>query len=374
MENRQILFLLLNLGAGGAEKQALLLRDGFIASGHSVDIFAISPEGLWKDKATTVSNIFGPEKSRFRLFRAFRSLRKILIGGDYDIVIGFLWLPMVLAGIANLSIGRKIPVVWSAQSDLPNDFSKKKAGLIRKWLVQHFLIKSIDSVVFVSEGIRKRTNEYFKFGSQKVFLIPNAIEPKEIDEKLSQVSDLPEKKAIRLISVGRLFYQKGCENLLEVAGLLKVKGVKYELYIIGEGELRKELEDRIVEIGLEECVFLPGYSENPYALLNSADIFVSSSRWETFGIVIAEAMYCGLPVVATRTDGAETMVKDGINGYICEQGDFKSMAMRLEALIKDEELRSKMGQESRKIVKNYTIDKVADKYLEVIDETINSNH
>lgn len=111
------------------------------------------------------------------------------------------------------------------------------------------------------------------------------------------------KTPVRIGALGRLHPSKGFDVLVETAASLKRRGLAFVLEIAGEGDERKGLETRIAELGLQDVVRLPGWTDNPSAFLGGLDLFVMSSRLESFGLVLIEAMAAGVPVVSTDIDG-----------------------------------------------------------------------
>ena len=135
-----------------------------------------------------------------------------------------------------------------------------------------------------------------------------------------------------IVAVGRLSPQKGFDVLIE--SFAKVKDVDCDLVILGEGELRSDLEAQAKRLGLSDRVHLPGFMKNPHSVMARAQLFVLSSRWEGFGLVIVEAMALGIPVVATDCSGApRELLLDGKLGHLVPPDDYDAMAVAItEAL------------------------------------------
>lgn len=147
-----------------------------------------------------------------------------------------------------------------------------------------------------------------------------------------------------------------------VAFLTKRKGIGYlisafrqivdhypsaQLIIVGDGEERLSLEEQIVALDLVANVNLLGNQADIRGLLNSFDIFVLPSLWEPFGLVIAEAMACGKPVVATHVGGIPEIVDDGVTGILVPPADTDLLAGALIALLQDENHRLNLGRAGR---------------------------
>lgn len=115
---------------------------------------------------------------------------------------------------------------------------------------------------------------------------------------------------IKILTVGRLYREKGQDIIPEVARQLKKEGYDFKWYLIGEGSIRKEIEKKIEEYELKDTVILLGTKTNPYRFYKDATIYVQTSRQEGFGITIAEAKVFKLPIVSTDVAGAREQLKE----------------------------------------------------------------
>jgi glycosyltransferase involved in cell wall biosynthesis len=151
---------------------------------------------------------------------------------------------------------------------------------------------------------------------------------------------------VRLISVGRLVWQKAYPLLLRACARLRERGVDLRLTIIGEGEERQALETLRDQLGLRDRVDLPGAlaAAQVATALRAADLFVLSSVSEGFGMVLLEAMACGLPVVAPELNGLPEVVTDGDDGLLFRPGSDEALARAIEALVADPARRRHMGE------------------------------
>jgi glycosyltransferase involved in cell wall biosynthesis len=129
-----------------------------------------------------------------------------------------------------------------------------------------------------------------------------------------------------LVACGRLTLAKGFDDLIRAVRRLDDEGFRIRLVILGEGELRPDLEATILNLGLQDRVTMPGFVSNPFSLMSQADLFVSSSRWESFGNVVIEAMALGVPVVATATGAAPDLIANDTMGTMVRPGDPSALA------------------------------------------------
>ena len=172
-----------------------------------------------------------------------------------------------------------------------------------------------------------------------------------------------------IVSIARLFPEKGIDVLLGACGKLKKAGVPFECLIAGEGPERPALEKLVRTLGLEREVRMPGNQtqEEVFRLLQEAMIKVLPSRaLETMGVALMEAMAIGVPVVAPRLNGVPELVEDGECGFLVDPNDVDTMADRLRQLLTDEALRTKFRETGyRKVLEEFDLDKETDKLLTI---------
>lgn len=187
-------------------------------------------------------------------------------------------------------------------------------------------------------------------------VIPNAI------------SGIPAGTALlenkRVIAVGRYTFQKGFERLVDAWHLLASRFPDWKLDIIGDGEERPLLEQRIRSYGLERQVTLTRPTQEIGKVYMEASILASSSRYEGLPMVLLEAQAFGLPIVAFQCKcGPKDIVSDGINGYLVPEGDTAGMAQRLETLMKDVTLRKRMGLKAKESASRFNEEAIMEKWM-----------
>ena len=174
----------------------------------------------------------------------------------------------------------------------------------------------------------------------------------------------------QVIAVGRYTYQKGFDMLIESWKYVKEKHPDWVLKIYGGGERKSyfELRDRY---GLEDNVFLEPSTDNIIDKYCESSIFVLSSRFEGFGMVITEAMACGLPAVSfTCPSGPKDIIKDGEDGLWVENGNIKEMAEKISFLIENEGLRKEMGRKARINVERFKIENIAKQWEDLFNKVL----
>ena len=175
-------------------------------------------------------------------------------------------------------------------------------------------------------------------------------------------TDVHEKK---LLFVSRLeTRQKGLDFLVRVADILfHQRGyVDWKLEIIGAGSGMEETGRMIAEYGLENYIELLGEKKNVTDYYTRASVFLCTSRWEGFGMVVTEAMECGLPVVSFKTDGPSEIIRDGESGYLIDNFDLEQFADAVERLMKDEGLRKEMSRHAMVRAKDFSIVQIGEEW------------
>lgn len=169
-------------------------------------------------------------------------------------------------------------------------------------------------------------------------------------------------EGIVFINVGRLQLQKNQALLIKAFVKVYKQEAKAKLVIVGEGELRKDLEKLIEKCGMKHCINMVGQCDNVQERLNAADVFVQSSDYEGLPISGLEAMACGLPIISTKAGGTVDIVNDNENGFLVNVGDADKLAEKMIFLLQNEKIRKEMGRKSREMVEMFDLEKCAEKY------------
>jgi glycogen(starch) synthase len=161
-----------------------------------------------------------------------------------------------------------------------------------------------------------------------------------------------------------LLERKGIHHLLEA--LAKPQPLNVKLIIAGTGSFEPELRALAVELGLSDRVEFLGFVRRDQLpdVYRMGDMFVLPSQTESFGLVFAEAMACGLPIIATRVGGIPDLVRDGTDGLLTDPADVPALRSSIETLLGDAELRRQFGRSAReRVERDYSWRSVAEQYL-----------
>lgn len=198
-----------------------------------------------------------------------------------------------------------------------------------------------DHMFGVSKAIVEEFTEIYPQYKDKVSVFYNIINSNKI-KALSKLENgfVDEYKGTRIITVGRLSYEKGFDLIINIVQKLVKDGYDIKWYCIGDGDQRQLLEEQINKYNLKENLVLLGNKSNPYIYMKECDIYVQPSRHEGYCITLAEARALNLPIVATDFSGAKEQILDGENGLIvkCSEDEIYHAVKRL---IDDNNLRHK---------------------------------
>lgn len=226
--------------------------------------------------------------------------------------------------------------------------------------VDRLLKKSDDILISECEASRKYLVERLGYPPEKVVRVYNGVDiagwPPSKAERRKRRAELGIKDDQFLIgAVGRLDAQKGHVYLLEAVAKLKLMQ-PVKCAIVGEGPLRRHLEETIKRLGLKEDVRLVGEQDDVPSWLSAFDVFVQPSLWEGLPNAMMEAMALGLPVVATRVDGVPEAVAHEISGLLCAPKDSQALVTPIQDLIADPGLRARLGEGARQVIsQNFTL-------------------
>ncbi|MGH3072899.1 MAG: glycosyltransferase family 4 protein [Gaiellaceae bacterium] len=174
------------------------------------------------------------------------------------------------------------------------------------------------------------------------------------------------------LAVGRLIAQKDHATLLRAFALVREQQPDARLVILGAGPLEAETRGLVSELRLGDAVLLPGRTEIRDWLAR-ANVFVHTSRWEGFGIVLLEAMLASLPVVATRVSAVPEVVVDGETGLLTEPGDVQAVSAALGSLLADPERARALGKAGRRRAREeFSVAAMAERTLAVYGEALRS--
>jgi len=222
-------------------------------------------------------------------------------------------------------------------------------------------IKKMDALVVLSEN---DANSWKKV--KKAEIIPNML-----TFKLSNNTQGICKKK-KIITVGRYSEEKGYDMLIPAWAKIANKHPDWSYNVYGNGTLKDDLQRMIEKYKISDSFKLNPPSKNIKEKYLESSIYVMSSRFEGFGLVLIEAMSCRLPCISFNCPhGPAEIIKNGENGILVENGNIEKLAEAMEELINDEEKRIMMGKNAYKSVQKYAPDNIMQKWVELFNKLTN---
>ena len=319
-----------------------------------------------------VADLHPTRASRFRydFFRNVWALGRLCRAEKPDMVIGIITHENIKVALTSwiFRCGAKVVLI-----DQTSIVGWMKGDLPRWWLWKR-LIKRLyakaDVVVAASKGI---ADELVGLGvpHAKVTTIHNPVPIEEVREMSLEPVDiaLPVKESI-LVSVGGFRKQKGYPYLFEALALVR-KEIPCGLALVGDGPDRDSLRTLAEDLSLDSQIQFLGFRENPYAYMARADAFVLPSLWEGFGIVVIEAMACGVPVIATTCpEGPREIITDEVDGLLVPPADSNALAAAILRVLRDVKLRERLVKNASRRVEDFGYDKIMGQYRLLFDKTL----
>jgi GalNAc-alpha-(1->4)-GalNAc-alpha-(1->3)-diNAcBac-PP-undecaprenol alpha-1,4-N-acetyl-D-galactosaminyltransferase len=342
----KIVLLVSSMGSGGAERVAATLVNAWAARGDSVTLVAtFSGRGNCfyplSDKVRFVyladhdlhrnaSNQRGP-LGRLRRFSALRSLIR---SSEADVVVSFLTNVNVATILA--STGLRIPVIACEHNDPSAD------GRPALWrLLCRLVYPRASAVTVLTDNVVEPFRAMVP-GVARIAVVPNPL-PDELFLLRRPSADPGARR--RLISVGRLHRQKNYGLLIDIFASLAPEFPDWDLWIWGDGPERAQLATQITQRSMTERIVLAGVTPSPWEEMARSDAFVMTSRFEGFGLALAESMALGVPSVAFDCpSGPRQITRDGQDALLVPRGDKNAMTNALRRLLADEHLRAELGR------------------------------
>lgn len=327
---------------GGAEKILQTIISHIDYTKYDVTLYSLHKElidkRLYKGKFH-YRYVFNDNQSFYNKIKGWifnncspRLFNALFIRGEYDVEIAFL--EGESTKIVSGSLNKKSKkLAWVHIDLINNPWTEYLYSNNEEESVSY---RRFDKVICVSESVKNAFIEKFHIEKEKVHVRYNPVDSENI-KRLSKVEcELDEKKNLRMIAVGRLVNQKGFDRLLRIANKLKNNGYKFELFIVGDGQEREELENFIANNNLHDQVCLLGFKENPYCYMNASDMIVCSSRAEGFSTVLTEAVILGIPVISTDCAGVRELFGNAMCGRITNNNE-EALYDAITAVLKNPE-------------------------------------
>ncbi|WP_346867984.1 MULTISPECIES: glycosyltransferase [unclassified Clostridium] len=369
---KSILFVIDSLHCAGAEKSITTLLNLLDYSKYEVDLQLLGYGGALEGILRKEVNLLPPlEYTRFTNL----SIKKAIFKSVTNFKIGMLKSRVSFSyklRTASFSNTEKARIFWQCASkaiqsskkyyDIAISYAqgvptfyvadKVKANKKYTWVNVSYKLQGIehdfqkkyydifDNIVAVSESTREIFSENYPEYKNKIKVILDINDYSIIKRMAASGESFEDEfKGLRILTIGRLAYQKGYDIAVEACRMLKDKNIDFRWYVLGTGYQEEEIKTWIKDMKLQENFILLGVKSNPYPFIRDCDIYVQTSKFEGFGLAIAEARMLNKPVVTTRFDAVYNQMVHRKNGLVVDmnsQGIYDGILQ----IINDDELRN----------------------------------
>lgn len=382
---KKILFVINTMSCAGAETALIELLKCFDAKEYEVSLFVLMEQGEMLEMVPKSVKILnqryslesvlteqGKKVMKKTVWRAFWRNGKIFAKASY-----------ILKQYCQMKKKKKVQfdkILWRVLSDgaqrIPKEFdlavayleggstyyvadyvhAKKKASFVHIDYESSGYTKEMDRDCFdkmdrifmVSDEVKQHFLQVYPQYEQKARIFHNIINQDKIKQNAKKgVGFVDSYEGVRLLTVGRLNYQKAYDIAIDALKILKDAGYQVRWYVIGEGEEREKLEKKCEELGLKEDFCMIGKKINPFPFYAQCDIYMHVTRFEGKSIAIQEAQTLGCPIIASNCNGNREQITDKVDGILCELTP-KKIAESILLLLKDEKLKKQIGQNAAK--------------------------
>lgn len=372
---------------GGAETHVAALADGLVKRGHDVvvhtsDLFTEYPFAR-RELPTEINGVrIVRHKAQRWLgsWTAMPSMDKALRDERADILHAHSYGYYQTVSAARVARRAGSPFVFTPHFHPPWSM---EGGALRRALRGVFdpmvgqpVVNAADRVVFVSSGERAEMKRHLRVPDERSVVIPNGFYPERFDPipKGALFRDRYKIGASERLVVfaGRLASNKGLTVLVDAFSQLEAKNTR--LVLAGEDQgWSQRLVEQATRLGVADRLVFTGHLDDATyrSCLAASDVFVLPSEWEAFGIVLAEAMACGVPCVATRVGGAPDVVKEGVTGRLVEFGDARALARALDSVLADRLVAFQLGAAGRlRALREFSWSAVVDRTVKLYEELV----
>ncbi len=369
------------LSVGGVQRSMLTLAHGLATRGHRVDLVVPKGSGFFESTVSPLVRLVNIEHWWMRLpvigwwkrTRALVSppaLARYLTREKPDVLLSASHYVNLAAVWGRALAGTGTPLVISQRTHLSRAITNTEFPIGRRpllgWMARRFYRRA-DAVLAVSEGVADDLAEVAALPRNIIRTISNPVVTPDLTSRASEAVDHPWFAAEGppvILGVGRLAAQKDFATLIRAFARVRA-GRPARLMILGEGRKRGELEALAESLGVRKDLAMPGFSENPFAYMARASVFVLSSGYEGLPGVLIQAMACGCPVVSTDCpSGPREILQDGRYGPLVPVKDDEALATAIDTVLDKPPDREWLSARAA----DYSIDRAVERYLEVLHE------
>jgi glycosyltransferase involved in cell wall biosynthesis len=281
--------------------------------------------------------------------------------GPFDIIHGHSSKGGAIARLAGVGLPAKVIYTPNAIVTMNPEFSKPV--LMFYEAIERILGWSTDTIIATGEEERGYIKRVIR--EDRILFLPNGMDPPAFlsREQARDILQLPHDQPV-IGFVGRMCPQKDPFMMVEAFARVHAQFPQAVLCMIGDGELLEEVRQRVVALGLESCVRLPGRCNSP-ELMQAFDIFALSSRYEAMPYVFLDALHAGLPIVSMAVSSADLIIQDGASGHIVKSHVAEDFAKSLCEVLADSGLRQRYSEAAKARAPQFTLNSMVEKTTEL---------
>jgi glycosyltransferase involved in cell wall biosynthesis len=366
MRKINLLYIITKLELGGAQKQLLNLIRRLDKERFNTLLFT-AQEGLLAQEASSIADL-NLNKSRY-LERTINPVKDLLALIELFFFIKKNKIDIVhthssKAGILGRLAARLAKVKIIIHTVHGWGFNDYQASLKRNFFIwlERIAATFTDKLIVVSTYDMAKGLEHHIGSANKYAVIKYGIDYQEFasnEQNIKKELGIPANNSV-VTMISCLKPQKSPQDFIRIAALVTKQLSNVKFVLVGDGMLRRAVEDLVNKFNLEEKVILLGWRKDIPRLLSITDVLLLTSLWEGLPIAVLEAMSCAKPVIATNTGGIDEVIRDGDTGFLVKPGNIKMISEKLIILLLDGRLRNIIGQKAKdSLGLDYSIDSMS---------------
>lgn len=368
-----LVFMCSSSSWGGLEMNVLRFAGYMREAGYEVTLLAVEHTPLWEAASETV--IQRRAILRHRKYADIGKARSLARLWD-ELEANVVWIrdtrDMSICGWAKQFSNRNVRLIYQQAMQL---------GISKRDLLHTLRFRQIDCWIAPLTFLAEQVTEMTRFPKERIEIIPLAIEPERFLVRVSRQDarasfGLPQD-AVLLGNIGRIDPLKGQLILIEALPELRKSAGNVHVVIIGEptrnegSDYLEQLQDRTKALGMEAFVHVLPFTKDVARAYACLDVFAMTSAGETFGMVTIEAMISGKAIIGTESSGTPELLQNGEIGLLYPPGDLDAFVKGVTPLLRSEEMRSRLGRESRSTaLKRYSKNAVVEQIEGVLSQIL----
>jgi glycosyltransferase involved in cell wall biosynthesis len=337
------LFVMMDLGGGGAELSLLELLKRLDRSRIEPSLFLLHRAGIHLDRIGADMDVsFGYGEDAFmRYHMPLILMRAVSLGSRADVIVGAMeGMPTYVAWLA-AKLLRK-PVIGWVRTDLDEHLE-----IIPGWNrhISRWLYPCCNAVVVPSQGALQSLLRVAHVPPERLHTINNPVDRSRVRALAMQDPPAGIENAGRkpyVVGIGRLKNaQKSFDLLIRAHAVVRSRGIDHRLVILGDGDDRLTLEQLAQSLHVQDSLSMPGFQRNPFPCLKNARALVATARVDGFGRIFLEAMALGIPVIGSPASGPAEILNSGEYGIIVNPEDIESLADAIASMLIDDEMHAR---------------------------------